>query len=176
MSALTTTAALYGRVALQRRRALLRYTTVRAALAIAAALLLLTGIALANAVAFLLLRPHLGDIGAICVLCGAHFLAGGLALALALKEPYSPELAALADAESAAYDAVSAEASAIVTVLRSVESKLEVVGSNLALGLDVFSALKAKLGHSSEETLPSENKDGERHSPATGTSSESARP
>jgi hypothetical protein len=156
MSSIKNTASVYAQVALLRRRVLFRHATVHALLAATAMFLLITGCVLLSAALFLALRQPLGDIGAMVAVAVLYFASGSIALTLALREPTSPELAALATAEVVAFDAVTAEATAILTTVRAVEAKLERVISSLTLGERAKTLLERVLKARSEDTRPVE--------------------
>jgi hypothetical protein len=136
MTHLKSSALLYAHVALLRRRVLLKLAVTQFLLGAVGAVLLTVGFILAMTALFLVLRSAMGDLAAVSIVAVAHGIAGGLALSLALREPKSPGLDALADAETAAMNAVSAEAAALLHTVKSVDSKLELVRDALAFGRD----------------------------------------
>src|SRR5271169_4310970 len=104
---LPTTLRLYLKLAIERRQILARRMAGRVVLAVAAAVILLAGLALLEVGFFLGIRPTLGDLDAVLLIAGAHFLVGAVLAVIALREPASAELTALAEAETAARDLAS---------------------------------------------------------------------
>ena len=104
---------------------------------------LITGLFLLNAMVFLTLRATLGDVGALGVMCAGHFAAAAVVLAIALREPKSRELDALVEAEHSALRAVNSEAGAILSAIKSIESRLESLGANVALAVGALSMLSS---------------------------------
>ena len=143
MSHLVSAAQLYGRVALLRRRLVLQHTVQRMALGIAATILLLVGVGLLNIALFLWLRVLLGDIPAVLIVAFGHLLIGGLLLFLTVREPQSAELDALANAELAALEALTADANGIVGGLAATGGRMQMISNNLSLGIAAISGLKS---------------------------------
>ncbi len=148
MSSFSTNAQLFARLAVLRRRILFRYAASRIVGGVLAILFLLVGVALLNVALFLGLRGPLGEIGAVLIVSAGHLVAGAIALAITLREPSSPELEALAEAEAAAFQSVSADTSGIVESLASVGERLGRVGSNASLAIAAISSLHAMLSRS----------------------------
>ncbi|MEZ5924225.1 MAG: hypothetical protein R3D57_07550 [Hyphomicrobiaceae bacterium] len=151
MRTLPTTAKLYLRVAGLRRRLMLRYAAQRLALGVLAAIVLLVGLGLLNVALYLWLREPLGDIGAVLIVAGLHLVGGGLLAVLALRGPSSRELSALEEAEAAALDAVTTEIEGVAEKLNRFESRLESIGSHLALVPSALSTLSTMLRKSPTE-------------------------
>lgn len=148
MSNISTNAQLYARLAVLRRRILFRYAASRVVVGILAILFLLVGVALLNVALFLGLRGSLGEIGAVLAIAAVHLVAGAIALVFTLREPASQELEALAEAEAAAFQSVSADTSGLVESLTSVGEHLGRVGSNASLAIAAFSSLQSLLSRS----------------------------
>lgn len=110
MSTLPESLRLYLKLALERRQILARRSVLRMAFAAAAIMLLLVGLGLLNLALYLALQPYLGSLASVLLVAAVHLGAGGVLAALALREPASSELSALAEAEAAALHMVSAEA------------------------------------------------------------------
>jgi hypothetical protein len=152
MSTLGTTTRLYLRVAYLRRRVLLQEAVARTALAIVAGILLVVGIGLIDLAAFVALRERIGEVSAALVIGALHILAAAAIAALAFRDHTSRESAALAEAESAALDAVAAEAEGLVQGLAKVERAVERIGGNIATGMAAVSALTSLVGRSRDKT------------------------
>ena len=146
MSNMATTAQLYTRVALLRRRVLFQHVLHRAVLEVLAALLLLlVGIGLLNFAIYLALRQPLGDIGAVLVVAALHFAIGGVALAFALRDPVSSELEALSEAEAAAFDALSQDASGIVNSVTTIGDRLQQFCTEASLAMGAVAGLRKSM-------------------------------
>jgi hypothetical protein len=129
---LPATLRLYLKLAIERRQILARRIAGRAVLAMAAAVILLAGLALLEVGLFLGIRPTLGDLGAVLLIAGAHFLGGVVLAALALREPASAELTALAEAETAARDLVGEEVRDIpAAAVRTAQHGIGQIGEKL---------------------------------------------
>ncbi len=148
MRTLPVTAKLYLKVAGLRRRLMIRYAAQRLALGVLAAIVLLVGLGLLNVALFLWLRESMSDLGAVLVVAALHAIGGGILAILALRGPSSREMAALEEAEAAAFDAVSAEIEGISQKLNAFEARLETIGSHLALVPAALSAASGLLGRS----------------------------
>jgi hypothetical protein len=151
MASLSKNAHLYTRLAVLRRRILFRYAAGRIVMGTLAVLVLLVGVGLLNVALFLGLRNSLGDIGAILVVAAVHLVGGSIALFATLREPSSPELEALGEAEAAAFEAFSADTSGIVEGLTSVGERLGRVGSNVSLGIAALSSLHSLVSRSNDK-------------------------
>ena len=154
MRTLPTTAKLYLKVAGLRRRLMIRYAARRLALGILAAIVLLVGLGLLNVALFLWLRDYMSDLGAVLVVAALHGMAGAILAMLALRGPNSREMAALEDAEAAAFDAVSAEIEGISQKLSAFEARLESIGTHLALVPTALSAVSGLIGRQAEKREP----------------------
>ena len=151
MRTLPTTAKLYLKVAGLRRRLMLRYAAQRLALGVLAAIVLLVGLGLLNVALFLWLRESMSDLGAVLIVAALHGIGGGILAVLALRGPSSRELAALEEAEAAAFDAVSAEIEGISQKLSAFEARLEGIASHLALVPTALSAVSGLIGRAGEK-------------------------
>ena len=158
MSSMTTTAKLYAHVAMLRRRVLLKHSVNRALLAVFAAMLLLVGIALLNVALFLALRGPFGDIGSVLVVAVTHLLIGAAALFVTLQEPTSPELDALAAAETAAFEAMSKDMSGTIDGLVAAGDRLQHLANTASLSLAAASGIRSLVsgsnGHAPEHKVP----------------------
>jgi hypothetical protein len=152
MASLSTNAQLYGRLALLRRRILFRYAASRIIFGTLAVLFLLAGLVLLNVALFLGLRNSLGDIGAVLVVAVVHLIVGSGALIATLREPNSPELEALGEAEAAAFEAFSSDTGGLAQSLSSVGDRLTRVGSNVSLGLAALSGLHSLMARATDKT------------------------
>ncbi len=135
-------AKLYGRVALLRRRVLLRQIIRRAvagALAIAA---FVVTAGLATHALFLAIRVSLGDLGSVLAIAGLYLVAALALLAYALHEPHSPELQALEEMEAAALETITAETQGVMQMANAAGQRIGDLGSGLTLGVGVLSALR----------------------------------
>jgi len=138
-------AKLYGRVALLRRRVLLRqliWRTIAGALAVAA---FIVTAGLATYALFLAIRVPVGDLGATLAIAALYLIAALVLLTYALHEPHSPELDALADMEAAALETVSADTQGVVQLVNAAGHRIENLGSSLTLGVGILSALRKLL-------------------------------
>lgn len=139
------TAKLYARIAFLRRQVLLRqliWRTVAGALAVAA---IVVAAGLATYALFVAIRPALGEFGATLTIAAIYLAASITMLLLALREPASPELEALAEMEVAALDAMMADSQGAIRMLSSAGHQIESLGSGVALGVGVLSALRKLL-------------------------------
>ena len=129
---LSTTLRLYLKLAIERRQILARRIAARVVLAITAGMILVIGFALLEVGLFLGIRPTLGDLGAVLLIAGAHFLVGAVLAVLALREPASAELTALAEAETAARDLVGEEVRGLpAAAVRTAQREIGQIGEKL---------------------------------------------
>jgi len=138
-------AKLYARIALLRRQVLLRqliWRTVAGALAVAA---IVVAAGLATYALFVGIRPALGELGATLTIAAIYLATGITMLLLALREPVSPELEALAEMEVAALDTMMADSQGVIRMFSAAGHQIESLGSGVALGVGVLSALRKLL-------------------------------
>jgi hypothetical protein len=145
MASLATNTQLYAHLAVLRRRVLFRHYAAHAALGTLAVLMLLIGIALLNVALFLSLRQTWGDIPAVLVVAVVHLGLGGVMLVFTTREPASPELDALADAEAAALSAVNADTRSVVDGVSAAGERLGRLSSDVSLGIAALSGLQSLL-------------------------------
>jgi hypothetical protein len=143
MSHLATNTQLYAHLAVLRRRVLFKHYAVHAALGTLAVLMLLIGIALLNVALFLSLRHIWGDISAVLIVAVVHLGLGGVMLVLTMREPTSPELDALAEAETSALSAVNADTRSMIDSVGAAGERLGRLGSNVSLGIAALSGIQA---------------------------------
>ncbi len=144
MSSITSTK-LYVRVAILRRRVLLRQLvrrTMAGALAVAA---LVVAAALSTYAVFLAIRTPLGDLGAVLSIAGFYLAIAVSLLLYTLHEPESPELDALAEMEAAALDSAAADTHGIVHAFSAAGHRIEDLGNTFSLGISALSALRRLL-------------------------------
>jgi hypothetical protein len=129
---LPATLRLYLKLAIERRQILARRMAGRVVLGVGAAVILLAGLALLEVGFFLGIRPTLGDLGAVLLIAGAHFLVGAVLAVLALREPASAALTVLAEAETAARDLVGEKVRDIpAAAVRSAQHGIGQIGEKL---------------------------------------------
>ena len=141
MSPLPATLKLYLKLAIDRRQILARHMAMRVALGAVAAIVLLVGIALLNVALFLLLRPLLGDFWSVLAVAVLHLAGGGALAALAVSQPHSAELTALAEAEAAAFQSLDSQAQDQFASLNAAEQRIAKIGSNLSLTANALPGL-----------------------------------
>jgi len=144
MSALPATLRLYLKLAIDRRQILARHLAMRVGLGVAAGIMLLVGLALLNVALFLSLRPLLGDVWSVLVISLLHLAIGGGLAVLALSQPHSAELTALAEAETSALGALDAEAHESLAALTAAEQR---IGAGLTLTANALPSLIGLMRH-----------------------------
>lgn len=144
MSNIEGQARLFGRIAVLRRQILIKQATERLMVALIAGLSAIAGIGLLNAALFLALRAHLGDVNAVLIVAGVHFLIAAIALGFVLRHPHSDELEALAQAEDEAFGALSREAHGLVSEVTSLAGRLTMLSETVALGIAAVRELRAR--------------------------------
>ena len=158
MSPLPATLKLYLKLAIDRRQILARNIALRVGVGVLATIVLLVGIALLNVALFLLLRPPLGDFWSVVIDAVLHLALGtGLAL-FALTQPHSAELAALAEAEAAALQALDVEAKDGLVALNSAEQRIAQIGSGLSLTAQALPSLLGLLNRPAKPAPQAETK------------------
>jgi hypothetical protein len=141
-----TSSKLYFRIALLRRRVLLRQLikrTVAGALAVAS---LIVAAGLLTYASFQALRLPLGDALAAAVIAGAYLVIGFGLLLYTLHEPSSPELDALSEMEAAALEALGTETQGIRSAISSGANRIEDFGNAFSTSFAILSALRRILG------------------------------
>jgi hypothetical protein len=141
---------LFVRIALLRRRALLRQYVRRAiagALAVAA---LIVAAGLATYALFLAIRTPLGDLSAVAVIASLYAAIAAALLLFTLHEPASPELDALAEMEEAALESLLADNQGVVQSFAAAGHRIESLGNTLSLSLGALSALRRLLSAKKE--------------------------
>ncbi len=129
----------YARVALMRRRLLLRQMIRRALAGTLAVAALIVAASFATRTLYLALLAPLGELGATGVLAGGYLvLAVGLLL-FALSEPGSAEMTALTEMEEIARARALAETQGTVA---GVEGRIESLGSSISVGLGLLGMLR----------------------------------
>ena len=138
-------ARLYARIALLRRRVLLRQTLRQVIAGALAVVALVVAAGLATFALYLAIRVSLGELGAtLAIAAGYAVIALGL-LIYAFHDPSSPELEALAEMEAAALDVVAADTRGVTDFVEATGERLESLGSSVALGVGMLSALRRLL-------------------------------
>lgn len=146
----TASTKLFVRIAVLRRRILLRQYVGRAiagALSVAA---LVVAAGFSTYAIFLAIRPPLGDVGAVLSIAALY---GVIALGLilyTLHEPASPELDALAEMEAAALNSLVTDNQGIVQTFASAGHRIENLGNTLSLSFGALSALRRLLSAKKE--------------------------
>lgn len=133
------TARLYARIALLRRKALLRHALRRAAAGILALAALVVAAGFGTKVAWLALLPRLGELGATAVIGGGYLLVAVILAIIALREPRSAELAALEQMEAEA--GVKAE-----IAFKRIGLQAETLTGNVLTGISLVRLLRRLLG------------------------------
>lgn len=151
MRTLPATTKLYLHVATLRRRVLFQHMGRRLAAGALAIVVLLVGLGLLNVALFLALRAPLGDLGAVLVVAGLHAAGGGLLLWFATREPHTKELDTLAAAEADALEAMSSEAEGVLQLVRSIESRLDQLGSTVSYGATAVTGLADLIAQARKE-------------------------
>lgn len=128
----------YARVALLRRKVLLRRALRRAAAGVGAALALLVAISFGTRAAYLALVPRLGDLGASAAVAGGYLLLCLILALIALREPKSDELAALETLELQARQ----KAGQAFYGLRSSGLQAQSITGKLVLAVSLLNALR----------------------------------
>lgn len=144
MSSITATK-LYVRVAVLRRRVLLRQLirrTIAGALGVAA---LVVNTGLATYALFLAIKSPIGELGAVLSIA-ALYLAMALSLLLyTLHEPASSELDALEEMEAAALESAAADTQGIVRAFSAAGHRIEDFGNTVSLSIGILSTLRRLL-------------------------------
>ena len=141
---------LFVRIAVLRRRVLLRQYVQRAiagALAVAA---LIVAAGLSTYAAFLAIGPSFGDLGAVISIAALYFVIALGLLLYTLHEPTSPELDALAEMEAAALDSLVADNQGLVQTFATAGHRMESLGNTLSLSFGALSALRRLLSAKKE--------------------------
>lgn len=144
-----TSAKLYVRMALLRRKVLLRQAIGRAlagALAVAA---LIVAAGLATYALYLAIVPSLGQLGAVLVLAGVYLVTAIILLAYTLHEPHSPELEALAELEAAALETATAETRDVLHAFSG--HGIPGLGNTVSVGLAILGVLRKLMGGKKED-------------------------
>ena len=136
---------LYGRVALLRRQVLFQQFIRRAIAAALAVAALVVAAGLATHALFLAITPSLGILGASLAIAVLYLVCALILLAYTLREPHSPEMQALEEAEAAALEVLAKDSQGMVQIANAAGHRIEDLGSNLALGIGLLSALRRLL-------------------------------
>lgn len=138
-------ARLYARIALLRRRVLLRQTLRQVIAGALAVIALVVAAGLATFALYLAIRVPLGELGATLVIAAGYAVIALALLIYAFHDPASPELEALAEMEAAALEAVTAETRGVADLVGAAGDRIESLGSSVALGVGLLSALRKVL-------------------------------
>lgn len=157
MSELTTTTELYARIALLRRKVLLHYLVRRALFGLLGILALIVSLALMSFGLFLWLRPRIGEVEAIFAIAALQVIVGGVCLALAVRQPASTELDALAEAEATAFAAVGKIVSGIVDRLRAIAELLQHLRRDVGIARAGMGKVQSSLRNNSRPATETEH-------------------
>ncbi|MGO3932430.1 hypothetical protein NP284_29480 [Rhodopseudomonas pseudopalustris] len=141
-----TSSKLYFKVALLRRRVLLRQIikrTIAGSLAVAA---LIVAAGLLTYASFQALRVPLGEAVAASVIAGVYLVIGLGLLLYTLHEPSSPELDALSEMEAAALEAFGNDTQGLRSAISSSAHRIEDFGNAFSTSFAILSALRRILG------------------------------
>lgn len=128
-------ARLYARIALLRRKVLLRVALRRAVAGVFAALALIVALGFGTRAAYLALLPHLGELGATAAVGGGYLVVALILAAIAAREPASPELVALGAMEE------EAKAKAMMAA-KGVGARAELLTGNVLTGVNLIGLLR----------------------------------
>ncbi|MFT3688049.1 hypothetical protein [Paenirhodobacter sp.] len=128
-------ARIYARIALLRRRVLLRLALRRAVAGLFAGLALIVAVGFGTRAAYLALLPRLGDLGATAAVGGGYLVVALILAAIALREPASPELDALGAMEE------EARLKAMVAA-RGIGARAELFTGNILTGINLVGLLR----------------------------------
>lgn len=137
---------LYFKIALLRRRVLLRQAIKRAIAGSLAVAALIVAAGLLTYAAFLALRIPVGDVVAASIIAGVYLVIGLGLLLYTLHEPTSPELDALAEMEAAALEAFGTDTQGIRSAISSGAHRIEDFGNAFSTSFAILSALRRILG------------------------------
>ena len=141
-----TSSKLYFRIALLRRRVLLRQAIKRAVAGALAVAALIVAAGLLTYASFQALRVPLGDVLAAVVIAGVYLVIGLGLLLYTLHEPSSPELDALSEMEAAALEAFGNDTQGLRSAISSSAHRIEDFGSAFSTSFAILSALRRILG------------------------------
>ncbi|PYF01138.1 hypothetical protein BJ122_12616 [Rhodopseudomonas faecalis] len=141
-----TSSKLYFRIALLRRRVLLRQAIKRAVAGALAVAALIVAAGLLTYASFQALRVPLGDVLAAVVIAGVYLVIGLGLLLYTLHEPSSPELDALSEMEAAALEAFGNDTQGLRSAISASAHRIEDFGSAFSTSFAILSALRRILG------------------------------
>jgi hypothetical protein len=144
-------AKLFVRVAVLRRRAILRQSIGRAIAGALAVASFIVAAGFATYALFLAIRVPLGELGAVAAMAALYLVIALGLLVYTLREPASPELDALAEMESAALDTLLADSHGMIQSFTAAGHRMESLGNTVSLGLSVLSALRRLMSAKREE-------------------------
>lgn len=137
-----TSAKLYMRVAILRRRVLLNQAIRRAlagALAVAA---FVVAAGLSTYALYLTIRVSLGDLQSVLLIAGIYLVAAIALVVFTFHEPKSAELDALTEMEAATLDAALVENQGIIQAASVAGQHIQDIGNTVSLGIGVLSSLR----------------------------------
>ncbi len=143
MNRIASSARLFGKIALLRRRILFQQATSRAVAGGIGVVSLLIGIALLNVALYLYLRDQFGEQISMLIIAGIHLGLAAIGLVVAFRDHHTPALDALAEAEAAAMEMLGDETADITHAVTALSNRVQGIGGNLSIALAALSGLRA---------------------------------
>jgi hypothetical protein len=138
-------AKLFVRVAVLRRKVILRQSIRRAIAGALAVASFIVAAGFATYALFLTVRAPLGELGAVAAVAALYLVIAVGLLLYTLHEPVSPELDALAEMENAALETLFADNQGVIQSFAAAGHRIENLGNTVSLSLSVLSALRRLL-------------------------------